>query len=123
MTALNDIAAERRHGPRLGRSVRQRSGARSMTALSDIAAERRRQIEVEGFTPNRDDGYADGCLAQAAACYASHGTAFPSSLRWPWAIKWWKPRGHRENLVRAGALIVAEIERLDRAAAREPDHD
>ena len=34
MTALDDIAAERRHGPRLGRSVRQRSGARSMTQAS-----------------------------------------------------------------------------------------
>ena len=34
---------------------------------------------------------------------------------WPWTAEWWKPRTKRENLVRAGALILAEVERLDRA--------
>ncbi|EIP5489386.1 hypothetical protein LS178_001568 [Salmonella enterica] len=29
---------------------------------------------------------------------------------------WWKPKGARSDLVRAGALIQAEIERIDRAA-------
>ena len=33
---------------------------------------------------------------------------------WPWAAEWWKPKDCRRNLVRAGALILAEIERLDR---------
>jgi hypothetical protein len=37
---------------------------------------------------------------------------------WPWSVQWWKPKDRRRDLVRAGALIVAEIERLDRAAAR-----
>lgn len=36
---------------------------------------------------------------------------------WAWHSRWWKPKDRRCNLVRAGALIVAEIERLDRAAA------
>jgi hypothetical protein len=42
-----------------------------------------------------------------------------SPVRWPqgWA-GWWKPKLRRENLVRAGALIIAEIERLDRASRR-----
>ena len=34
---------------------------------------------------------------------------------WPWAPSWWKPRDKRSNLIRAGALILADIERLDRA--------
>jgi hypothetical protein len=37
---------------------------------------------------------------------------------WPWEDKWWKPKDRRRDLVRAGALIVAEIERLDRLAAK-----
>ncbi|MEB3421767.1 hypothetical protein VK682_24660 [Salipiger manganoxidans] len=37
---------------------------------------------------------------------------------WPWDRKWWKPTTPRRDLVKAGALIVAEIERLDRAALR-----
>jgi hypothetical protein len=35
---------------------------------------------------------------------------------WPWDLKWWKPTTPRRDLVKAAALIVAEIERLDRAA-------
>jgi len=41
----------------------------------------------------------------------------PISWRtWPWAEKWWKPKNERRDLVKAAALILAEIERLDRAA-------
>lgn len=35
---------------------------------------------------------------------------------WPWDASWWKPNARRRNLVKAGALILAEIERIDRAA-------
>lgn len=89
-----------------------------MSALDDIAMERRRHTEIEGWTPEHDDKYVDGQLAKAAACYAlDHTTACisPVSRFWPWALQWWKPTTTRRNLVRAGALIVAEIERLDRA--------
>ena len=93
-------------------------------ALADVAAERRRQIDVEGWTPEHDDEHANGELATAAACYAASGAVtFPWAPRfrgrhlvWPWSREWWKPRGRRSDLVRAGALIVAEIERLDRSA-------
>lgn len=96
-------------------------------ALADIAAERRRQIEVEGWTPEHDDRYEQSELADAAACYAAPGavtSVVPESvlatdsrrLYWPWDWKWWKPgNDRRRRLVKAGALIVAEIERLDRA--------
>lgn len=94
-------------------------------ALDDIEAERRRQIDVEGFSPEQDDGYLSGQLAAAAASYAIHASLRASSSLggnhlappiWPWSVAWWKPKKPRADLVRAGALIVAEIERLDRAA-------
>jgi hypothetical protein len=35
---------------------------------------------------------------------------------WPWSKKWWKPSSDPiRNLVKAGALIAAEIDRLQRA--------
>lgn len=90
-------------------------------ALADIATERRRQIEQEGWTPEHDDAHSDGQMATAAACYA---ISAHSPLRykriimpswWPWDSTWWKPSTTRRDLVKAGALIAAEIERLDRA--------
>lgn len=90
-----------------------------MSALDDIAAERRRQIEVEGWAPEHDDAHTDGHLTDAAACYALG----PDQMRavwylWPWDRHWWKPTTRRRDLVKAGALIVAEIERLDRKASK-----
>jgi hypothetical protein len=110
-------------------------------ALRDIAAERRRQIEDEGFNAAHDDKYIDGELSRAAACYAlatsannatrhtlaafaRFGGGYPGDgviffrRAWPWLEQWWKPRTRREDLVRAGALIVADIERIDRLADR-----
>jgi hypothetical protein len=104
--------------------------------IEDIAAERRRQVEVEGWLPEHDDEHADGSLGQVAACYADpdrpmgQASNYPNRgmheipQRWPasWGHRWWKPKDRRRDLIRAGALIVAEIERLDRAAllAAEP---
>ncbi|MEB5483932.1 hypothetical protein QMA69_05415 [Burkholderia pseudomallei] len=87
----------------------------------DVLAERRRQIEREGWTPARDDQYRDHELSCAAGCYAMYTLAYPAGdppPAWPWAADWWKPTTHRRNLVKAGALILAEIERIDRDAAR-----
>ncbi|CUJ50224.1 Uncharacterised protein [Achromobacter sp. 2789STDY5608633] len=87
-------------------------------ALRDLLAERARQIQVEGFSLERDDSYINGELAQAAACYAassqSRDISYMSHL-WPWAKEWWKPGTTREDLLKAGALVLAEIERIDRA--------
>lgn len=104
------------------------------TALDDIAAERRRQVEQEGWTPAHDDMmHDDGDLARAAATYAlaaaadradravldqfgdASGTPHNIMQLWPWHKRWWKPKSRRRDLVKAGALILAEIERLDRA--------
>src|SRR5688500_12055373 len=114
-----------------------------------IAAERRRQIDVEGWSPEHDDKHEKDELAHAAAVYAwpSPRPVFVKKA-WPWDFKWWKPtlpggsgttypwgremdrgfphfsaaqwRGARiRDLVKAGALIAAEIDRLQRAAAAE----
>lgn len=85
-------------------------------AIDDIAAERRRQIDVEGWTPEHDDAHGDGEMSNAAAYYALSGDQHDSI--WPWDWKWCKRTTRRRDLVKAGALIVAEIERLDRIAAR-----
>lgn len=107
----------------LRRRVDVMSGSR---ALAEIAAERHRQVTDEGWTPEHDDEHDKGELARAGAGYAYHA-GLSDELRskglpqaWPagWAFIWWKPTTRRRDLVKAGALIVAEIERLDRAAAR-----
>jgi hypothetical protein len=96
------------------------------TGIEAIAAERRRQIEVEGWTPEHDDQNHDGDMSRAAACYALSAAGYGSDDRimlrfWPWVTRWWTPKSRRVDLIRAGALIVAEIDRLDRAAVREAE--
>lgn len=101
-------------------------------ALEDVSYERRRQLDVEGFDDAHDDAYRKGELARAASHYAAHASAYNrvksdvmlTDYRsaaplpgWPWERKWWKPKNPRCDLVRAAALIIAEIERMDRAAA------
>lgn len=86
-------------------------------AAADVLAERRRQIEAEGWTPEHDDGYKRDELACAAACYcmSSVGVLFDHfEDMWPWDVNWFKRADPRRDLVKAAALILAEIERLDR---------
>ncbi|EPH7530881.1 hypothetical protein ACPTIC_25575 [Pseudomonas aeruginosa] len=96
-------------------------------AWIDVQEERRRQITAEGWTPEHDDEHSHGQMARAAACYALAGSSAPNdgtaallvSLAWPWDQQWWKPSTARRDLIKAGALILAEIERIDRAAATQ----
>lgn len=99
-------------------------------AARDVLAERARQIKAEGWTPKHDDQHNNGSLALAAACYACNAATWAGrcqsipdadykdfanpGFRWPWPTKWWKPKSQRRDLVRAAALLLAEIERLDR---------
>ncbi|MFP6403042.1 hypothetical protein VST47_29790 [Pseudomonas aeruginosa] len=87
-------------------------------AWLDVQAERRRQITAEGWTPEHDDLYCAAELPRAAAAYILNGANDEAPAIWPFSAKWWKPRDARANYMRAGALILAEIERLDRAAER-----
>jgi hypothetical protein len=105
-----------------------REKAERSKAAQDVLAERQRQITQEGWTPAHDDEHDQGELAMAAACYAlpeeeremhEHPEQdFP--FGWPWPGHWWKPGERRRDLVKAGALILAEIERLDRANPEPP---
>jgi len=96
-----------------------------MSAIDDVAAERKRQIESEGWSAEHDAEHDGFELSRAAACYALQaGQDVTGSFRnlpgsfirnlWPWDAGWWKPTSRRRNLVKAAALIVAEIERIDR---------
>ena len=89
-------------------------------AAADVLAERKRQVTAEGWTPGHDDEYEHGELADAAGCYALSSELFDCAGEpprpWPWPDEWWKPTNRRRDLVKAGALILAEIERLDRSA-------
>ncbi len=92
-----------------------------MNSIELLTQERKRQIEQEGWTLEHDDEHEGGELALLAAAYAltSRGEIPPifqrqilgklSLLHWPF-----KPKDPIRDLVRAGALILAEIERLQR---------
>ena len=87
-------------------------------AAVDVLKERVRQVEGEGFGVESDDGYTDYQLPRAAICYAIKAAGLPShraTLYWPFPAPAFKPTERRANLVKAAALLLAEIERLDRA--------
>jgi hypothetical protein len=90
-------------------------------AVLDVLRERFRQINDEGWSPEHDDAHIGGELAIAAAAYAAEAAAHANDRDpknppdfWPWEASWWKPSYRRRDLVKAAALIIAEIERLDR---------
>lgn len=90
-----------------------------------IAAERERQLSAEGWTPEHDDEHGDDQLAIAAGCYvmsAWHGDSVCPNM-WPWESAAWKPKDRIRNLIRAGALIAAEIDRLQRLRASIEDDE
>ena len=110
--------------------------AQSQAAI-DVLAERKRQISIEGWAPEHDDEHSTGELARAAGAYALYAAASMSehpgiwnSLHrsaagaWPWdGPSKANTSTERRNLVKAGALILAEIERLDRAALASQEND
>lgn len=104
--------------------VRTDSYEPTRAATARIVAERIRQLTDEGRTPAWDDRHTTGGMARAAACYAVSGGArtMDSEVReavddwWPWDRDAFKPSSDRmRDLERAGALILAEMERLARA--------
>ena len=98
----------------------QPADALSQAAL-DVLAERARQIEHEGYEPEADDAYEDAQLAAAAATYALLATGADGwrvDDHWPWSELSLKKGEPRRMLEKAGALILAEMERLDRATQK-----
>lgn len=98
--------------------------------VSLIAAERKRQVESEGWTPEHDDEHFMGEMIGAAVTYAAHALEIVTDNEvpgadnegwWPdsWHQDWWKPSPNPiRNLVKAGALIAAEIDRLQRKGVK-----
>lgn len=102
-----------------------------------ISAERKRQIEQEGWTTEHDHQHSNGELGRAAENYVRFACE-PDVARdyqrknghipggWPWHYSWWKPSvdnspaSRIRDLVKAGALIAAEIDRLQRLAKKKP---
>jgi len=92
-----------------------------MSGIERIAAERQRQIVEEHRLPEDDARHESGEMARAAALYAMpatkrRGTSMKFWKLWPWDKKWWKPTPDNRirELEKAGALIAAEIDRLER---------
>ena len=99
--------------------IQMAGGSILRPSIADVAAERRRQIEDEGFTAEDDARWPNGDLARAGACYAlnAFGESTEGRILWPFVASWWKPSDdHRRNLVKAAALILAEIDRMDHQA-------
>lgn len=95
------------------------------TGIELIASERHRQQTEEGWSPSHDDSHEYGELCAAAESYLLElrtrviGTSgLPirnPPPAWPWDDHWWKPTSDPvRQLVKAGALIAAEIDRLQR---------
>lgn len=95
-------------------------------AMQMIDEERRRQV-AKGFSIGHDDGLTMGQLAHVAACYAAGSTKVTAqgqqktTALWPsaWESQLLTAPTRLRQLVIAGALIVAEIERLQRARPAE----
>lgn len=85
------------------------------TGIGLIIKERQRQIDEEGWTPQHDDRHTNFQLVCAAVCYCMASSSHILGTYWPvnWS-NWWKPTTPVRNLVKAGALIAAEIDRLQR---------
>jgi hypothetical protein len=88
------------------------------TGIELIAEERQRQIEKEGWTKEHDAKHNKSQLAILAMLYVcppKHRTML-SPTNWlksmGWDSKWWKPTERIKELQKAGALIAAEIDRI-----------
>lgn len=90
-----------------------------------IAEERQRQIDEELYTSEHDAEHTDDSIAYAAACYTipengrniyagQNGLSNILNTLWPWDKHCWKPSpdDRIRELTKAGALIAAEIDRL-----------
>ncbi len=97
-------------------------------AMIDVVDERVRQITKEGYSPAHDDAHLNGELAKAASVYASvaaictkESMEIPPCFRpkdWPLDLASFKKSTPRRMLVKAAALILAEIDRIDRLDGR-----
>lgn len=96
--------------------------------ILEIDDERKRQIDKKGHSSSHDDMHDGGELRYAAAAYCLDEVKVGGTWIWPWDTMYWRAGNIRRNLIKAAALIVAEIERIDRARefderARKQEND
>lgn len=105
---------------------------RTKKAIDSFTLARARQVVNHGFTSAKDDrNNANGEMAEAAACYALAETEAKDLLNslWPWDAAWFKPapaddmEARKRDLEKAGALLIAEWERLDRIQERRAEEE
>ncbi len=96
-------------------SIDQINDYYELEAVFELANERRRQIQVKGHTPETDANYVSGELARAAAAYALGSPDGRPPSVWPWGDSSWKSSNKMRNLIKAGALIMAEMCRIKRS--------
>lgn len=101
----------------MNRKLHERlSGVTATTGAYMIAVERERQVKDEGYNAEHDQAHAPMTLAKAAVSYIlcndEKKRKIAKTTYWPWEDKYYKPRDMKRNLVRAGALIAAAIDRL-----------
>ncbi|WP_347837736.1 hypothetical protein [uncultured Planktomarina sp.] len=124
IVGVGDQAAQEAVAQRVADAINAEAVTTNSKAVADVLVERVRQVTVEGWSHEHDDEHDAGEIAAAAASY-SFNAYLGQSVRsyaaeavgfWPWDLDWWKPTTPRRDLVKAAALILAEIERLDRVA-------
>lgn len=103
-------------------------------AACEVLAERQRQIDVEGYDAKHDSDHTPEQFVWAAIAYAMLSMQHPDKngdrslglnsggedirwteharLLWPWPGGP-KPKGQRRDLIRAAALILAALDRMD----------
>jgi len=93
------------------------------TGTMMIKAERERQRRIEGWSDEHDATHTNAELSEAAASYLTtaicqvrgNPVATARDAEWPFEPEAWNPSEDPiRNLVKAGALIAAEIDRLSK---------
>ena len=93
-----------------------------MTGIELIAQERKEQTEKHNWTPEHDDQHTYGELRKTASVLAMHGTdghvvdkdGYYQTGSNPWGLEEKLKNDDIHRLKVAGALIAAEIDRLQR---------
>jgi hypothetical protein len=105
------------------------------TGIELIAEERKRQIEKEGYSALHDSNHKPSESIRAAEAYIEAATinadgredkvlleyykAEKGQNCWPWGMVTFKPTTAKRDLVKAGALIAAAIDRLQMETEKE----
>lgn len=92
----------------------------TLEALTAVQQERARQIAALGFTPEHDDCHGPGALVECAVAYANHARGIVTRGFSPEAPRFTPSGTPLRDLIKAAALLIAEIERISRQTSPEP---